>query len=283
LKPLVIAGQGITMALTNADFGLLQQSIEAISERIAALHLSLVVERDFNRLRDFLRAAGGAFIYPTFDPDLNDLNRDSFWLRLIDVDGVTVASHAERVFETADFYDLIESGELWFGVNAQRRMPQRLRLMRPQTGIAGTVGHAGSLWVEPRHRGLGLSLYLPYLSRSLCLRNLGTDFHTGLVFKSLAGSRVPTAYYGYPHVQLIIRDHFPPTKRDEEVYICHISREESLAKLRALAGHAEFPVPLDGILKGQVLELPQLDTRPQHVDSPAIVRQRKNEPAIAVR
>lgn len=232
------------MALTDREFALLQSSIDAIMERIAALHLSLVVDTDFRGLVRFLEERN-TFIYPSFDPSRSTLSGDCFWFRLTDMHGRTVASHADRIFTTDDFCDLMESGELWFDEPASRIEGHALNILRPATRIAGKVGHSGSMWIDKPYRGQGISMFLPYLSRSLCLRNFDTDFHTGLVFKNLADSKVPRAYYGYPHVDLCLDGYFPPTGKDEQVYLCWIAQAEAIERVRALPKHEEYPVTLE--------------------------------------
>lgn len=229
------------MALTDHDFALLQKSIDAIMEKIATLQLSLVVDNDFQGLVRFLQERN-SFVYPSFDPARSTMSGECFWFRLKDIQGATVASHADRLFETDDFCDLIESGELWFDDPAPKLGGNIIHATRPPVPIAGKVGHSGALWIDKPYRGQGLSLLLPYLSRSLCLRNFATDFHTGLVFKNLADSKVPRAYYGYPHVDLCLDGFFPPTAKPEQVYLCWISQAEAIERLRALPKHPEFPV-----------------------------------------
>jgi hypothetical protein len=51
------------------------------------------------------------------------------------------------------------------------------------------------------------------------------------VFEHLARSGLPFRGYGYPHVELCVDGYFPPTGRNERVYLCHISRHETLAAL----------------------------------------------------
>ena len=262
------------MTLSNRDFALLQNSIDAIMDKIASLHLSLVVERDFYDLVRFLKHHD-AFVYPAFDPDRCTIEGDSFWFRLTDMDGNTVASHADRIYDTNDFCELMESGELWFGANARRRKIPYSLIKRPAVQLSGRVGHSGALWVDKAYRGKGLSLYLPYLSRSLCLRNFDTQYHTGLVFKSLAGSKVPAEYYGYPHVDLCLDGYFPPTEKMEQVYLCWISQEEAVGRLHALPRHPEYPVKLEGLLDAEIGVSPVAGAHDQHVDLPPVFRQRQ--------
>jgi hypothetical protein len=146
-----------------------------------------------------------------------------------------------------------------------------VRVKRPSVRIDGTVSHSGSLWVHPRVRGRGLSLYLPYLSRSILLRNFHTTYHTGVVSKSLAGSRVPTANYGYPHVVPCLEGFFPPTGRNELMYFCYIDGRESIEHLLRLRQHPEFPVYLGPALDRQVVEAPAVGANDQHRYPAAVV------------
>jgi GNAT superfamily N-acetyltransferase len=192
--------------LNDQDFGLLQSSVDAMMERLASLRLNLVVERDFSRLLEFLRRMNSPTQNPTFDPAVNDLRNAGFWLRIVDENGDTVASHAQRIFVTADFHEVLESGRIWYdgGMNlGPGQMP--LQVQRSATLISGNVAHAGGLFVHPLYRKKGLSMFLPFLSRALCLRNYDTDFHTALVLASMAGSRIPKSDYGYPHVEWCMR------------------------------------------------------------------------------
>lgn len=231
------------MALSDSDFGLLQTSVDAMVERLASMRLSIVVERDFAKLLAFLRSMNSLTQNPTFDPDVNDLSDAGFWLRVIDQDGVTVASHAQRVFETDDFHDLLASGRIWCASGLVLAPDQEaVQVQRSSLLISGVVAHAGGLWVHPVYRKKGLSLFLPFLSRSLCLRNYETDFFTALVLASMASSRIPTGEYGYPHVEWCMRGWFPPTRRHEEdVHICYMSRAETIERFRRLPEHPAYP------------------------------------------
>ena len=131
------------MALTDQEFALLQKSIDAIMERIATLQLSLVVDNDFQGLVRFLQERN-TFIYPSFDPARSTMSGECFWFRLKDIHGATVASHADRLFVTDDFCDLIESGELWFDDPAPKLGGNIVSATRPPVPIAGKVGRVGA-------------------------------------------------------------------------------------------------------------------------------------------
>ena len=164
---------------------------------------------------------------------------------MIDENGTTVACHAERAFEIDSYDELVRSGKLWHrdGMTwGGERVPE-LTIKKSMDQINGRVTHAGSMWVRPAARKRGLSLYLPYLSRALFLRNYEVRYLSGFVLSSLAGSRVPRTAYGFPHMEEYLSGWFPPTRRHEEkVFICYQNRVEAMERFRALPFHPEFPV-----------------------------------------
>jgi hypothetical protein len=235
--------------LTDEEFGLLQHYIDSIMEKIAAENFSLVIETDFSKLFEFLDDVGSPLRNPTFDPDCSDLSRDAFWLRVVDQNGVTVACHAERIFEVDDFHELVASGKLWHRDGMKwggERVPE-LEINRIPLDVHGRVTHAGAMWIRPHARKRGLSLYLPYLSRALCLRNYDAAYLSGFVLQGLAGSKVPKMAYGFPHMEPYLRGWFPPTRRHEEVvYLCYQSRVEGVERFRELPEHPQFPIAAPG-------------------------------------
>ena len=230
--------------ISDHDFASVQRYVDAIIDKMAEHHLSVVIERDFLALYNFLKSRRGAFVYPTFNPYESNLGRESFWLRVVDADGATVASHAQRVFVVDDFCSLIRSGSLWFALGTPMD-PERTELTAPGQALSGCIAHAGSLWVDPEHRKKGLSVWLPYLSRLACLRNYSPDFFSALVFEKMATSGVPAKFYGYTHVEPILRGFFPPTGTDEHVFLCYMNCRDAIDKIRLLAVHPEYPVDPD--------------------------------------
>src|SRR5438552_14560112 len=84
--------------LSNQEFASLQRYVDAIVDRLAELHLSVVIETDFNALYRFIGSRPGAIVNTTFNPFESDLHRDSYWLRVINDEGETVACHALTIF-----------------------------------------------------------------------------------------------------------------------------------------------------------------------------------------
>lgn len=227
------------------EFRFLQSCIDRLTEAISERGFSLVIEDDFEDLKSHL-ASQSAVINPSFDPEEHDLG-DAFWLRVTDSLGSTVACHAERIYRASDFVtDYVETGRLWWQKHAPRpHVEWRDEITKPPIQLAGTVAYAGSMLIAKPHRGIGLSLILPYLSRALCLRNYHTDFHTGLVRQSLAGSVVPTDNYGFPRTSPIFRGLLPGLQGDfEQVHLCWLTRREGFERLRALPNHPKFPISI---------------------------------------
>lgn len=233
------------MPLDDKEFGLLQLSIDCIMQKIAELGLNLVIERDFYKLNAFL-TENDSFINPTYDPRVSKMGPLDYWLHLKDPRGNSVASMGERMFETDDFTRLVATGELWWhnGIKAQIGK-ERFSIVLPRHKITGRVSHSGSVWIAPAWRQMGLSLYIPYLSRSLCLRNYNIDFNTGFVRSNLVRTPVPQEAYGYPHVELCYDGYFPPAGGREQLYLCYISQSECVQKVRDLPANRRYPVDLD--------------------------------------
>ncbi|HLI10839.1 MAG TPA: hypothetical protein VKY65_04500 [Alphaproteobacteria bacterium] len=237
-----MAGMG-GVPLTDAEFGLVQRFIDRIVEENLELGLSSEIEHDFDMFARMRRTCG--FLYPTFDPCVSDLGDDALWVRAVTPFGDTVAMSAARVFETDDFYELIRNERVWF-----RTPPpdagERCKVQRiGPFDVRGVVAHVGGLWVNPAWRKRGLSRTLPWLVRALLLRNFGVDHVTSLVFEGIAFSGLPKNAYGFTTVGLVIDGFFPPTEKDERVYMCHITRQEILQRMEPAATPAAIAPAAD--------------------------------------
>lgn len=233
------------VSLTNEQFGLLQLSIEALQQEIARLRLNLIVEADFDRLVAVLKAGQVGVLNPTFDPHLNPPGPDDFWLHVTDIDGQTAACIASRFFETDDFTDLVQSGTLFHPKGMKHFVgDETVEIIETTARIRGLVNYAGGLWVNPPWRKKGLSLILPYLGRSLAIRNFGADYSCGYHLRSLARTPLPLEVYGYAHQELSYRGYYPPAGGYEEMYLGYVDLEESVERVRGLPDHKVYPVTL---------------------------------------
>ena len=233
-------------ASADDENGVIRESITSIEQKLADLGYVLKINTDFQEFRRHLSEIG-MYDSPIFDPDEHDLTRDAFWLQVIDSHGNTIACHAERVFTCADFVsEKVETDQIWFsrGVGLETQK-WRTKVNHPPIVLRGRVSLAGSMFVDRQHRGTGVSLYLPYLSRSICLDTYATDWNTGLVRDNILNSRIPTLYYGYPRTALLFSGTLPrSTGPFQDIHLCWISREESIEKIRELSSHPRYPLNL---------------------------------------
>ncbi|MCS6780734.1 MAG: hypothetical protein NZ555_13655 [Geminicoccaceae bacterium] len=232
------------MSTTPHALALLQDGIDALGEAVARLGLTLVIERDFDRLVRFLESQG-SFANPSYDPKVSRLGPEDFWLAALDSHGRIVASSAERVLETEDFLELVADGRIWYADGYRTRFGvERIEVLPVSTRLSGRISHSGSTYVVPAHRRSGLAMFLPWLSRALSFRNAGCNANTGFVRRSLADTPVPTRSYGYAHVEKCLDGWWPPQGGSEVLYLCWITVEEFLVKLAELPNHPRHPVPL---------------------------------------
>lgn len=227
--------------ISDAEFASVQGYVDAIIDRLAALHLSVAIETDFNALFRFISSRAGAIINPTFNPFENMLDRDSYWLRVINSEGDVVACHAQRMFVVEDFCDLVRSGRL-FSETWEPVDPARTQVIPPTVTVRGRIAYAGSLWVDNEHRKKGLSVWLPYLSRLACLRNFEPDFFTACIFEKIAHSGVAERYYGYTHVEPITTGYSSITRGQDTMYVCYMSWRDAVDKIHLLATHPQYPI-----------------------------------------
>jgi hypothetical protein len=214
------------------EIDLLTSFSENIKRKILDLGLNVTRVDDFKDLSIHLKSQN-AVINPSFDPHEHTI-KEGFWLRVENKAGKVVACHAERIFRTTDFVaELIETGSLWWQKN-QPVSPQfwRSDIVFASAQLNGSVAYAGSMLIDPSYRGIGISRYLPFMSRAIALQEFCTSFHTGIVRQSLAASKVPRKSYGFSKVDLLFSGTLPGVKGPkEDVYLCWMDRAEALTTL----------------------------------------------------
>jgi hypothetical protein len=224
--------------------GIVVRSIDAFNQKMREIGYKVYVNESFFDFRRHL-ANVGMYESPIFDPDEHDLSSDAFWLQVEDKAGRIVACHAERLFTCSDFVaEKVETDQIWAsrGIDAERSS-WRTEIQHPPVVLSGRVALAGSMFVDPEHRGTGVSLYLPYLSRSIAISKYGANWNTGLVRDNILNSRIPTLYYGYPRTALLFSGRLPRSNTSfQDIHLCWISRSESADKLHELARHPRYPL-----------------------------------------
>ena len=221
--------------LTSEEFSTIQRFCELMSDKLARLNMNVFIESNF---REFVRLrreiAPGAFLPSTWDPSSNDLSfHNAFWLRAVDHRGRTVATIAQRVFETASFLDEIRSLRLWCSNGGVAASGLFGAIECPTAAsLSGRVGHSGGLWIDPGFRKQNVSGYLDHLSRGLLLKNYWFDHITAVIFEKLADKGIATRQYGWPRITgrfefdlLLGGELFP-------IVFCDMPRAEVLDRVR---------------------------------------------------
>lgn len=224
---------------------LIQDYVDLVLGHLTQNGLEMRVRTNFDDWISLIRtAAARSFINPTFDPAHSILSpSNSFWLE-VTRGRETVACIANRLFETDDYYDLMRTWRLWFD-----RMPvlgmRRVQFVLPpgMPAIRGRIGHHGALWVHPTVRKLGLSTWLPRLTRALSLRHFKVDWHCGIVKQSLADHGLPIAGYGYTHCVPCIKGYYPAYGIDLDMAMTYIDRADMLRLVEADVRHAGVTRP----------------------------------------
>lgn len=266
--------------LTNSEFAVVQRVTQLLTEKIAALGLDVFVEHDF---REFVRLRQAMspkhILNPTYHPDYCRLTAsNSFWLRVVDGDGRTVATVAKRVIDTECFHDDLVSLRLWHDPDCASPAVQ-FRGIDCQSAVAmcGRIAHGGGLWIEPEWRKINLSGLLADLCRGLVLRNFGYDHLTAVMLDDLARTGIGTSRYGYPHIEGRIDVEFYRSGTTSRLVFAHISKDESIAQM-----HAWLLFPELNSLQAldQVRQLQSNRTDHELVNTTSIAREWKNEPSV---
>lgn len=173
------------MTFTNHQYDELETFIKCSCERFQDRGLTYETDDDMEAYANTLDAAGHYISVP-HDPKLNHLSPgNSYWGKLLDSEGRTIAGHAQQLIVTHGIWHEIRSGRLY----ADRKptvlvMRQGLHENLELSGIAGRVVFGGSAWIHPdwREADHSKSLYSCFmaLSRAVSLRHWDADFYTAL-------------------------------------------------------------------------------------------------------
>src|SRR5262249_35359467 len=174
-----------------------------MSEKLAAIGVDVHVESNFREYRSLRQALSpNEVLSPTWDPVYSNLTfHNSFWLRAVDPAGLTIATMAQRFFDTPSFLDEIRSERLWHD-RGRPNVRGRFGVVDciAAAGLSGRGGRSGGLWIAPRWRKRNLSGLLDHLSRGLLLRNFWFDHITAVMIDRLAATGIGKKQYGWPHI-----------------------------------------------------------------------------------
>ena len=219
--------------------------IEEVKLALWAHGFRIRVECDLRKLMRRFGAHDQLF-YSVFHPDAASPFDDAFWVNVLDSEGETVATHANAVFRTADFGDLVTSGRIW-GAKGQGRRAGGL-WQGPDSPIVGDIGHGGCMWVRPDYRGRGLVGPVHSLSMALAIWRLGIEFHTGFMYAKDISTGLYRAY-GYERHQKCIDGFCPALDKSVTLYAVWMAGREMTADLvsREVSPRA-FDLPADHLV-----------------------------------
>jgi GNAT superfamily N-acetyltransferase len=206
----------------------------SIARRYAAESIALLRRSGFSVAMEFdlsdwvqimAKIPDSVMLNPAFDPRHSRLDAtNSFWLRISDADG-TCAIIADKYVVTDDYLKDMAAGRVYYETPGEH---QRIELEPglPMGKYTGRIGCAGGLWVHPRARKQGLSWLLPRLVRAYSIQFWDVERHCAIVVEGTRKSGLVENAYGFQEVHLMSTGYFPPTDRDQQIYVIHIDREE---------------------------------------------------------
>jgi hypothetical protein len=253
----------------------IQSAIENYIGALADAGITLRVRRNFETYAAIRRSYGDLHLNQAFDPHHIRFGDRDFWLLAENRCGETIATHCLRRFIVDDFYDLIRSQSLWFGIRPHL-LDARFVVACEIPPFGGEVAHGGGLWVRQDYRGSArLSFILPRLARAIALRMAPFDHDSAMIRNDprdpprLADRKAAfmgVRAYGFARVHRFVDGWFPPEGRQAVMHLCHATRAEALASL--------VPPPsdilADRLQRTEFRQRPLVDQDEQLVDTPAV-------------
>lgn len=179
-----------------------KHAISALQSVMQRSGFTLSVEDDLSGWADFMKRTPDCWPNPTFDPAYCGVDRtNSFWLKIADVEGRTVAHGASRVFVTDDMLALMENQALWCGRGALPARPARDLTSSRVPRMSGVVSYDGGFWAAPAHRGRAFAFVLAHCNRAVALSRWRPAWFTGHVTEVFLNKGIGETLYGYPIVE----------------------------------------------------------------------------------
>lgn len=272
----------IDMAMT------MQLAVEEYIATLADAGITLRVRRDFATYAALRRSHGEFRLNQAFDPRHVKFGNDDFWLLAENRYGEAIATYCLRRFIVDDFYDVIRSQNLWFGVRPHLVDP-RFVVDCEIPPFGGEVAHEGGNWVREDYRGAlrqpRLSRVMSRLARAIALRNRPFD-HTSAMIRndprdppevtSRKANSLGIGACGFARVHRFVDGWFPPDGRDAVMYLCHATKGEAVASIAALPlGSATIDLQRAELRQG-----PLIEQNEQPIDTPAVRSQRQQQSRI---
>jgi hypothetical protein len=220
-------------ALSATELDVVFGALEALDENAERIGLAVRFETDFDEFVRLRSLSPDGIVNPILNPKHSRLAGNGFWLRVEDRSGRLVALFAAKVFETANFMDLVRTGRLWFDREPLRAVDPRSHPLDPFGPFGGVVSHGAGVWVAPQSRVRGISTMLADMMRALLLKNHAIDWHTMTCIGKALRDQSERAY-GY-EMGLIHDGYCPMTDGDVELYLGRMPRAEIVERLKTPA------------------------------------------------
>lgn len=216
--------------LSLAELEIVSSALERMDDEALRLGMDIRIETDFDEFVRLRRQSAEGAVSPTLNPEFSHLERDAFWLQVLDLHGSLLAIFGAKIFRTANFMDLMRNERLWFDRGLRVVSPE-LRVIDHFGRFGGVVSHGAGMWVHPAARGRGISAFLPDYLRALAVKNYAVDWHTMFVFEQHQDHALKA--YGYSSIEKVIDGFCPITSTNTKLYLGRMTRQDIIDRLVA--------------------------------------------------
>ncbi len=167
----------------------------AVAEDITRLTgVQIRIHTDFRRLVEINRRHQSSWtpMQPAFDPAYSRLRSDAaFWVEAVDETGMTVATHAQRLFvwPTTTLEEEVRSLRLFYADPAPHVAAGESMVITAPIGkrMTGRAMYGGVLWTHPDWRRRGLVRIVPRIARAYGYTRWAPEYIFAFVEAKLAG------------------------------------------------------------------------------------------------
>lgn len=166
-----------------------------------------------------------ALYNPSFDPDLVNLDPNSWWLCLKAGDEM-VGCQGIAIFSDTSLGSLMRSGRLW----AREGFNVAGHVYQIADDVCGRFSYGGVMWVDPAWRQRQLAFYMTALNRVHILRDFDVRFITGTVLEEMTRHRMITYDYPSDQVEPVFEGDLP-FMGETSWYLCHMTAAQAMQRI----------------------------------------------------
>lgn len=205
----------------------------------------LRVRTDFDRLLELNERHADSWpaLAPMFDPRHCGLSGDkAFWIEGIDETGETAVIHSGRLYDhgarsVAD--DMCSLQVYYDDPEPHLAAGAYVRVSAPTAHhLCGRVALTGALWVRPDYRRIGLTKFVPRLTRALALTRWDTPAFWGAVEHELHDLGA-TSSYGSWHVEDGITVFIPGWRGEAKALFLSMGQVTLIRDIAEAVSHAD--------------------------------------------